>query len=123
MRILVILNPLAGGQKALRHLPKLKDWLSKGPHEFLWSIPTSPDEMRSEIMNTPGQGVNAILLAGGDGTVHEAIPAIEKVSLPFGLLPCGRGNDFARNIGIPLDLKNNCDIPSHPFFREIDLPE
>jgi diacylglycerol kinase (ATP) len=122
MKILVIVNSLAGDGKSLGLLPKFKRWLSVSPHEFLWKISRSPDEMRSEIIRAPARGIQAILLAGGDGTVHEAIPTIEEIALPFGLLPCGRGNDFARNIGISLDLKSNCDIPSNPSIRKIDLP-
>lgn len=58
MRILVIVNPAAGGGKTLRLLPRIKRWLSESPHEFLFVIPKSPEEMRQEILNAP---------AGGDG--------------------------------------------------------
>jgi diacylglycerol kinase (ATP) len=122
MKILVITNPLAGAGKTLRLLPRIKDWLSASPHEFLFSITRSPDEMRSEIMRAPAQGINALLLIGGDGTVHQALPAIVKTNIPFGFLPCGRGNDFARNMGLSKNLKNNCSLPSNPSFHKIDLP-
>ena len=110
MRILVIVNPLAGGGKTLHFLPKIKRWLSESPHEFSFSITGSPDEMRSEIIKAPTQGINAILLFGGDGTVHEALPSIAKTNIPFGLLPCGRGNDLARNFELSANLKKNCDL-------------
>ena len=122
MRILVIVNPLSGGGKTLRLLPKIKRWLSECPHEFSFSITGSPDEMRSEIIKAPTQGINAILLFGGDGTVHEALPAIAKTNIPFGLLPCGRGNDLARNFKLSANLKKNCDLSSHPPFYKSDLP-
>jgi diacylglycerol kinase (ATP) len=122
MRILVIVNPAAGGGKTLRLLPRVKRWLSESPHEFSFSIPGSPDEMRSEITKASARGIDAILLSGGDGTVHQALPAIAKTDIPFGFLPCGRGNDFARNIGLPMDLKNNCSLLSNLSFRKLDLP-
>src|SRR4030066_2454596 len=106
MKLLVIVNPIAG-KKALRLLPKIKRWLSKIPHEFSFSIPRSQNEMRLEIMKAPSRGVNIILLCGGDGTVHEALPAIAESNLPIGLIPCGRGNDFSRNIGLPLNFGTN----------------
>lgn len=68
------------------------------------------------------EGRDGLLLFGGDGTIHKALPAITKVNLPFGLLPCGRGNDFARNIGLPIDLKWNCRLLPNPSFRQFDLP-
>ena len=122
MRILVIVNPLAGGGKTLRLLPKIRHWLSGCPHEFSFSITGSPDEMRSEIIKAPTQGINAMLLFGGDGTVHEALPAIAKTNIPFGLLPCGRGNDLARNFKLSANLKKNCNLSTNPRFYKSDLP-
>ncbi|MDI6764669.1 MAG: YegS/Rv2252/BmrU family lipid kinase [Thermodesulfobacteriota bacterium] len=122
MRILVVVNPAAGGGKTLRLLPRIKRWLSESPHEFLFVIPKSPEEMRQEILNAPAGGMEAVLLLGGDGTVHDALPAIAKTNLPFGFLPCGRGIDFARNTGLPMDLKESCDLPSSPSVYQSDLP-
>jgi diacylglycerol kinase (ATP) len=122
MRILVIVNPLAGGGKTLRLLPKIKRWLSESPHEFSFRITGSPDEMRSEILKAPTQGINAILLFGGDGTVHEALPSIAKTNIPFGLLPCGRGNDLARNFELSANLKKNCNLSTNIRFYKSDLP-
>jgi len=122
MKILVIVNPMAGGGRTLRLLPKIRHWLSESPHEFSFSTTRSPDEMRSEIMKAPAQGINALLLIGGDGTVHQALPAIAETNIPFGFLPCGRGNDFARNIGLPSKLQKSCSLPSNPSFHQVDLP-
>lgn len=82
MNILVIVNPMAGGGKALRLLPKVKGWFSQSSHDFLDEITNTPDEMRSKIRNAPARGIDAILLSGGDGTVHQALPAIAEVGLP-----------------------------------------
>lgn len=122
MRILVVVNPAAVGGKTLRLLPRIKRWLSESPHEFLFVIPKSPEVMRSEIINASAQGIDAILLSGGDGTVHQALPAIAKTNLLLGFLPCGRGNDFARNTGLPTDLKKSCNLPSSLSVYQSDLP-
>ena len=122
MKILVVVNPAAGGGKTLRLLPRIKRWLSESPHEFSFSIPGSPDEMRSEITKASARGIDAILLSGGDGTVHDALPAILNANIPFGYLPGGRGNDFVRNIGFTADLRKSCSIPSNPLFHQLDLP-
>ena len=122
MKILVVVNPAAGGGKTLRLLPRIKRWLSESPHEFSFSIPGSPDEMRSEITKASARGIDAILLSGGDGTVHDALPAILNANIPFGYLPGGRGNDFSRNTGFTTNLRKSCSIPSNPLFHQLDLP-
>lgn len=122
MKILVIVNPVAGSGKALRLLPRVKQWFSQSSHDLLYEITNTIEDMRSKILNASARGIDAILLSGGDGTVHQALPAIAETGLPFGYLPCGRGNDFARNIGLTADLKTNCSFFSTPSFRNIDLP-
>ena len=122
MRILVIVNPAAGSRKSLRLLRDIKQWLSQSPHEVLFTIPESPNETRSEMMKAPDRGIDAFLPIGGDGTVHQALPAIAEAKIPLGFLPCGRGNDFARNIGLPSKLQKSCSLPSNPSFHQVDLP-
>ena len=122
MKILVIVNPLARGGKTLRLLPKIRRWLSESPHEFSFLITRSLDNMRSEIIRASSQGMKAILFLGGDGTVHQALPTLTEANIPFGFLPCGRGNDLARNIGMSLNLKTNCHFPSNPSVFQCDLP-
>lgn len=122
MKILVITNPLAGAGKTLRLLPKIRQWLSASPHEFSFIVPPSSEEMRLEIIKASTRGINALLFIGGDGTVHQALPAIAETNLPFGFLPCGRGNDFARNIGLASKLEKHCSLPSNPSFHQVDLP-
>ena len=40
--------------------------------------------------------VDAILIFGGDGTVHRYLAQLVKLRLPVLVVPCGSGNDFAR---------------------------
>jgi diacylglycerol kinase (ATP) len=39
---------------------------------------------------------DAILIFGGDGTVHRHLPRLTQLQLPVLVVPCGSGNDFAR---------------------------
>jgi diacylglycerol kinase (ATP) len=39
---------------------------------------------------------DAILIFGGDGTVHRYLAQLVKLRLPVLVVPCGSGNDFAR---------------------------
>jgi YegS/Rv2252/BmrU family lipid kinase len=38
-------------------------------------------------------------------------------------LPCGRGNDFARNVGLSLNLRKSCSLSSRPSIHQFDLPK
>lgn len=41
-------------------------------------------------------GADAILIFGGDGTIHRHLPALVRLQLPVLVVPAGSGNDFAR---------------------------
>lgn len=43
---------------------------------------------------------DAILIFGGDGTVHRHLPHLVRLQLPVLVVPCGSGNDFARALGL-----------------------
>ncbi|MFL5807456.1 MAG: diacylglycerol/lipid kinase family protein [Roseiflexaceae bacterium] len=50
------------------------------------------------------RGYQAIVAAGGDGTIGTIATQIAGSGLPLGILPLGTSNDTARALGIPLDL-------------------
>jgi diacylglycerol kinase (ATP) len=43
---------------------------------------------------------DAILIFGGDGTVHRHLSELVRLQLPVLVVPCGSGNDFARALGV-----------------------
>ena len=48
-------------------------------------------------------GIRSVIACGGDGTLHEVVNGIAMVpDVTLGVLPCGRGNDFAAAVGVPL---------------------
>src|SRR5438034_11511713 len=50
--------------------------------------------------NLQTQDVDAALIFGGDGTLNRFLPELIEKQIPFVIVPCGSGNDFAREIGI-----------------------
>ena len=50
-------------------------------------------------MPGPG-GADAILLFGGDGTIHRHLGQLVKLGLPVLVVPAGSGNDFASSLGL-----------------------
>ncbi len=51
-------------------------------------MPSAPDQ------------ADAILLFGGDGTIHRHLSQLVKLALPVLVVPTGSGNDFARALGL-----------------------
>lgn len=47
------------------------------------------------------EGFTDIIIAGGDGTINQAVNSLRKLALPFGIIPCGSGNGLAFSAAIP----------------------
>jgi YegS/Rv2252/BmrU family lipid kinase len=66
-----------------------------------------------------------IVVAGGDGSLHAVIAALyrrhELDHAVLGLLPMGTGNDFARSLGIPLDVEEAAHVVLSGDVRPMDL--
>ncbi len=100
MRWLVIVNPNAGhARRSLRDLPAT---LSQGGLTDV-EIQTSSQPGDATILAREGvrNGVDRVLVVGGDGTIHEVIQALAGSSTPLGLLPCGTANLLAKELGYP----------------------
>jgi len=55
----------------------------------------SPTEWR-EGLPASSTEADAIIILGGDGTIHRHLPALVRLQLPVLIVPAGSGNDFAR---------------------------
>src|SRR4030088_2314180 len=58
--------------------------------EWLQGLPASSGDTDAD----------AILIFGGDGTIHRHLPALVRLQLPVLIVPTGSGNDFARALNL-----------------------
>jgi diacylglycerol kinase (ATP) len=65
-------------------------------------------------------GIDAIVVAGGDGTVTREVPRALALGVPIGLVPLGTFNDLARTLAIPLDVDGACAVIAAGRARTID---
>jgi diacylglycerol kinase (ATP) len=73
--------------------------LGTSPRDLRLFQQGSPDEWMMGLPSSTG-GVDAVLVFGGDGTVHRHLGALVQLGLPVLVVPAGSGNDFARALGL-----------------------
>jgi diacylglycerol kinase (ATP) len=59
------------------------------------------DEAADLAHQCVADGVEALVVCGGDGMVHLAVQAVATTSTALGIIPAGTGNDVARYFDIP----------------------
>lgn len=114
MRILLVVNPQArNGQNPLEEPLRIFE-------EAGMEVVIDRERRAAEAIRCAGP-LDAVVLAGGDGTLHEAAPALADAGLPVGVLPCGTANDLARALRIPVELEGAAKVIVNGSIRPIDV--
>jgi len=98
----LILNPMSGHKKGESILEKIKPVFEKGNIELVIDITTHKNHPYELAKTKPLEGIDAICIAGGDGTFHEVINGMQsrpdKIRLPLGFIPAGTGNSMMHDM-------------------------
>ena len=82
------------------------------------------DEALDLARQCVAEGVESLVVCGGDGMVHLATQVLAGTDTNLGIIPAGTGNDVARYLGIPRnDPQLAADIVVGSFVRTIDLAQ
>ncbi|MGE5136183.1 MAG: diacylglycerol/lipid kinase family protein [Gemmatimonadota bacterium] len=97
----LVVNPAAGNGRALRAMPAVLTALTTagGPAVRVCES-TSLSHAADCAVDAVGRG-ETVVAVGGDGLVGTLAGAVAGAGGVLGLIPAGRGNDFARMLGIP----------------------
>jgi diacylglycerol kinase family enzyme len=69
-----------------------------------------PAEMTSAARDVIARGGARIAAVGGDGSVSAVAAAVAGTGVELAIIPAGTFNHFARDHGIPTDLRAACDV-------------
>ncbi len=100
---LVIVNPTAGGGRAAKLLPWLRERLQLRPDARL-QVTARPGDAEAWAAGVAGEH-DRVVAVGGDGTVQEILNGLLTggSGSTLGIVPVGSGNDLARSLGLPAD--------------------
>src|SRR5882762_3501113 len=123
MRICVIFNPAAKGEKAKR----FRRYLDTIGADCALKPTTRPGGGRQLALEAVYEGYGTIVAAGGDGTMNEVLNGIGDAPDGFararlGVLPLGTANVFARELKIPLKVERAWEVLQRGRELIIDLP-
>ncbi|MCO4316592.1 lipid kinase [Phyllobacterium sp. 21LDTY02-6] len=98
---LVLINPYA--RRGKNGLQQARTLLEQIDIDVLEDFPERGKTL-SDTIRANGGKIDLVIVGGGDGSLNDAAQGLLETGLPLGVLPLGTANDFARTIGIPLDL-------------------
>ncbi|BAK57905.1 diacylglycerol kinase family protein [Lactococcus garvieae] len=100
----ILANPNAGSRKGERSLKLLLPYLEKEglSYKLFATEHTGQEASFIQKILEEKSTEDQLIILGGDGTISLALNALPD-DLPFGYIPSGSGNDFARSLGLSFD--------------------
>ena len=120
--LVLIVNPSAGGGRAAQTLPEIRAALDRRGLAHRIALTDGLEHARSLARAAADAGEVAVAV-GGDGLVGAVASALRGTAGVLGVLPGGRGNDFARALGIDRDVSAACDVLANGVISSLDLGE
>jgi YegS/Rv2252/BmrU family lipid kinase len=102
-KLLYIVNPISG----IRNKVFLKEIIEQETKkagfrfEVYTSVANGDYSFLYPVINE--KKFTDVIIAGGDGTINQAVNSLRKLKVQFGIIPCGSGNGLAFSAGIPKD--------------------
>jgi diacylglycerol kinase family enzyme len=122
LKVRVIINR-GGGSFGEDKAEKLRPLFEKAGIEAK-IVAVEPGELDQHCADAAkATGVDAVVAAGGDGTISTAAGAVAGTDMPLGVLPLGTLNHFAKDAGIPLDLEEAVAAIAGGRTRPVDVAE
>lgn len=101
-RLLVVHNPTAGARRAARVDRFVALLRAAGARVEIAVTERAGDAERIARAASVG-GCDAVVVAGGDGTINEALNGLDLEAGTLGIIPCGTANVLARELRLPSD--------------------
>lgn len=123
MNVLLLYNPKAGTRVFPDELDRvIEAFQNKGkqviPHRL-----SGTDLMEAFLKNQDMESVEKILVAGGDGTIHQVVNTMMHLDIhkPIGIFPTGTANDFSQYFGIPKDIDGMIKVALRDTVAHADV--
>lgn len=116
----LLANPVSGGGRALKALPAVMAELDSLGASHRTVTTRSSDHAAEEAAKAASEG-DTVAALSGDGLLRPIAGALKGTEAALALIPCGRGNDFARMLSVPKDPAEAARLAVQGVERLVDV--
>jgi diacylglycerol kinase (ATP) len=122
MRVAVLTNPTSGVGRGAKASVRAVGRLRERGVEVRELVGTDARDAEWLARDAVTDGVDALVVVGGDGMISIALPALVGTEVPLGVVPAGTGNDHAREYGLPRGAPEKAaDVIADGHVRTVDV--
>ncbi|MFO7743509.1 MAG: diacylglycerol kinase family lipid kinase [Anaerolineae bacterium] len=101
MEAVLIYNPTAGPRHVRGELERLRPFFRRRGWSVELRVTKGPGDATRMAREAAMSGQDAVIVAGGDGTVNEVVNGLVGTGTAMGVLPVGTGNLWAKELRVP----------------------
>lgn len=104
LKLLFVVNP-GSGSKKVNYQSEIKNFFSTRNEEIeIFELPKkcNVNTLKEKVL---GAKADRVIAVGGDGTLKLVAECVLKTNIPIGIIPAGSANGMAKELEIPLDVK------------------
>ena len=121
-KVRVLVNPRSGlGTSFDSFWGIIEEQFGRPGADVSYQFSNDVDDGRRKAARAVREGVDSILVAGGDGMVNSIGSVLVGTSVSLGVIPTGSGNGFARHFGSPLDVAGAVKALARARRKAIDV--
>jgi diacylglycerol kinase (ATP) len=118
--ILILINPVSGISNKDRIRQILKEKLNDSGVDHEVKFTGYPGHGTELAQQAAEKGLDAVVVAGGDGSVNEVARGLVKTNTALGIIPTGSGNGLAHFLHIPFNLSRAIESIKAFQIKKID---
>jgi diacylglycerol kinase (ATP) len=124
----VVLNPYSNRWNSQARWPEADAALKAAGVNFELSISQRKGQVTELVAEAIRAGFAPIIVAGGDGTIGDAVHGMalaarspDELLGPLGIMPLGSANDFVFSLSLPTDLMEAAKVIAAGGTKSVDL--
>ncbi|MCP4425872.1 MAG: diacylglycerol kinase family lipid kinase [Chloroflexi bacterium] len=128
MKVKIILNPYANRWGAKEKIGAVEAAFTAVNLNYDLTVTEKPTVGIAAAKTAVSDGYDAVVAAGGDGTISEVVNGLvqanpDSPTIPLGIVPIGSANDFNKMVALPDDIAEAVQVIAAGKTRRIDVGE
>lgn len=121
-QVTLLTNPASGHGNAPHAAEQAIARLQQRGIDVVEIVGADAEHARRLLRDAVERGTDAVVVAGGDGVIADALQVLACTGIPLGIIPAGTGNDHAREFRLPTkDPAAAADVVAYGWTETVDL--
>ncbi|MDR5590016.1 diacylglycerol/lipid kinase family protein [Christiangramia sp. SM2212] len=119
--VLLVVNPISGQTDKKKIISQVKKRLEEKGLSFHQFSTTGENDKEKIYEEVNKNGIERLIVAGGDGTINLVAEAVKKTDITIGVIAAGSANGMAKNLDLPELMEEQLEVALGDKYIDLDI--